>query len=142
VSVKAQIINLLRDLRDKRGLSMIFISHDLGVIRYVSDQIMVMYLGRVMETGPANAIFSAPRHPYTRALLDAIPMPDPRLRGRRHRLAGEASLKDAAKEACPFLPRCPCRGLGCDTQRPPLMEVERGHASACLYPSVKESFTC
>lgn len=142
VSVKAQIINLLRDLRDRRGLSMIFISHDLGVVRYISDRVVVMYLGRIMETGTADQIFKGPRHPYTRALLDAIPVPDPRKRRNRKHLTGEASLRDASAEACPFLPRCPCRGAGCDSRRPDLAEVEAGHYAACLYPSVKEVSAC
>jgi oligopeptide/dipeptide ABC transporter ATP-binding protein len=139
VSVKAQIINLLRDIRDKRGLSMIFVSHDLGVVRHVSDRIVVMYLGRVMEEGFSRDIFAKPRHPYTRALLDAIPVPDPSRIRQRKRIRGEASLKDALTDACPFLPRCPNRGAGCDSQRPPLVEVGPGHRSACLYPDAKEA---
>lgn len=142
VSVKAQIINLLRDIRDRRGLSMIFISHDLGVVRYISDRVIVMYLGRIMEIGPTNSIFRAPLHPYTRALLDAIPVPDPRKRKARKPLVGEASLKDAGELSCPFLPRCPCRGKSCDAMSPPLLEMEADHFVACLYPSVKEVSSC
>jgi oligopeptide transport system ATP-binding protein len=134
VSVKAQIINLLRELREKKGLSMIFISHDLGLVRFVSDRILVMYLGRVMEEGPAAEVFARPAHPYSRALIDSIPIPDPSKRRARTLLRGEASPVRAAFEGCPFAPRCPRRGAGCDETRPPLVEVGAGRLVACLYP--------
>ncbi len=142
VSVKAQIINLLRDIREQRGLSMIFISHDLSVVRHVCDSILVMYLGRVMESGPAAAVFKRPAHPYTRALLDAVPIPDPSRCRPRGRIRGEASLKDAQAEACPFFPRCAHRGRGCDEAIPARVEVERGHFAACLYPESGEESRC
>ena len=142
VSVKAQIINLLRNLRDELGLAMIFISHDLGVIRYVSDRLIVMYLGKVMESGPTKNLFNAPQHPYTRALLDAIPSPDPTKRRPHSLLKGEVQSQDNLLGICPFFPRCPCRGPLCETVNPPLVEVEPGHQVACLYPTVKEAYSC
>jgi peptide/nickel transport system ATP-binding protein len=137
VSVKAQIINLLGDIRDTRGLSMIFISHDLSMVRHISQRIVVMYLGRIMEYGPTGEIFARPNHPYTRALLDAIPVPDPMKRGKRTIIRGEALAPDASEEICPFYPRCERRGADCDRKRPPLVETGRGRFAACLYPETE-----
>lgn len=132
VSVQAQIITLLCDLRDRLGLAMLFISHDLGVVRYVADRVAVLYLGRLIEIGPACRIFSAPRHPYTEALLAAIPDPS--------RLIDEAVLLDdpdgpgmaATATGCVFAPRCPHAIDTCRAAQPPLAMVEDGRASACL----------
>ena len=134
VSVKAQIINLLRDIRDSRGLSMVFISHDLSMVRHISNRLVVMYLGRIMEYGPTKEIFARPSHPYTRALLEAIPVPDPTKRKKRQPIRGEALASDASADLCPFHPRCPRSGPECSKQRPRLRELSPGCFTACFYP--------
>jgi peptide/nickel transport system ATP-binding protein len=120
VSVQAQVLNLLRDRQREAGTSYIFISHDLGVVRYLSDDIMVLYAGHVAETGPAGSVLSAPSHPYTEALLSAAPVPDPEAEITHIRLPGAVPTLRAAFEGCFFAGRCP-RKLGpiCDETPPP-----------------------
>jgi oligopeptide/dipeptide ABC transporter ATP-binding protein len=106
VSVRAQVLNLLRDLQHQFGLSYLFISHDLSVVRHISHRVAVMYLGRIVEIGDAEAVFERPRHPYTQALLSAIPLPDPNLTRSRIALQGELPSASASFTGCPFSPRC------------------------------------
>ncbi len=132
VSIQAQIIELLAKLQDELGLAMIFISHDLAVVRHVSQQVLVLYLGRVMETANRTTLFAAPRHPYTRALLAAAPAPDPRqATERRALLGGEAPSPLDPPSGCPFRSRCPEAEERCAAALPDLAEVAPGHAVAC-----------
>jgi peptide/nickel transport system ATP-binding protein len=134
VSVQAAILNLLADLQAQRQVSYLFISHDLGVVRYLADRIAVLYLGRVMEIGPAERVFSGPHHPYTEALLSAVPSLDGR-RQARIRLEGEIPSAVNLPRGCVFHTRCP-RKLGpiCEQQEPPLAESEPAHAMRCHIP--------
>ncbi len=135
VSVQAAILNLLADLQAKEQVTYLFISHDLGLVRYLSDRIAVLYLGRVMELGPAERVFAGPHHPYTEALLSAVPSLD----GQRHeriRLAGEIPSAASPPAGCVFHTRCPRRldsGI-CESTEPPLAEVEPGHLMSCHIP--------
>jgi peptide/nickel transport system ATP-binding protein len=134
VSVQAAILNLLVELQAERGVSYIFISHDLGVVRYISDRIAVLYLGRLQEIGPADVVFDGPHHPYTEALLSAVPTIDGGGR-ERIRLEGEIPSAAAPPSGCVFHTRCP-RKLGaiCEETEPPLAEVETGHLMRCHIP--------
>jgi peptide/nickel transport system ATP-binding protein len=134
VSVQAAILNLLTDLQRRADVSYLFISHDLGVVRYLSDRIAVLYLGRVMETGPADQVFNAPHHPYTEALLSAVPTLENGAR-ERIRLDGEIPSASNPPSGCVFHTRCP-RYLGdiCETKEPPLADAESGHAIRCHIP--------
>jgi peptide/nickel transport system ATP-binding protein len=134
VSVQAAILNLLNDLQRREQVSYLFISHDLGVVRYLSDRIMVLYLGRVMEIGPAERVFSGPHHPYTEALLSAVPTLED-ISKQRIRLEGEIPSASSPPSGCVFHTRCP-RYLGdvCKTVEPPLAEPEPGHAIKCHIP--------
>ena len=118
VSIQAQVLNILTDLQESLGLSYLFISHDLSVVEHVADDIMVMYLGRPVETGPAEAIFSTPRHPYTQALLSATPIADPTHRRERIRLEGELPSPINPPSGCPFHPRCRYANARCHTEVP------------------------
>ncbi len=118
VSVQAQILNLLMDLKAQFGLTLIFISHDLNVVRHVADRVAVMYLGSVVEQGPVDRVFGAPAHPYTKALLSAIPLPDPTRRGRRVRLSGDPPDPAHPPSGCRFHPRCPGATEICTRERP------------------------
>jgi peptide/nickel transport system ATP-binding protein len=134
VSVQAAILNLLAELQSKEGVAYLFISHDLGVIRYLSDRICVLYLGRVMELGTAEAVFSAPHHPYTEALLSAVPSIDGS-EGGRIKLEGEIPSPADPPSGCVFHTRCPRKvGEICETEEPPLSEAEPGHAIRCHIP--------
>ncbi len=135
VSVQATILNLLKDLRAERHASYIFISHDLEVIRYLADWVVVMYLGEVMEQGPAERVYDPPLHPYTEALLSAIPLPDPTRKGGEIRLEGDIPSPRNKPTGCPFHTRCP-RFLGdiCMNERPPLRRTEEGHQILCHIP--------
>ena len=134
VSVQAAILNLLTDLQRREGVAYLFISHDLGVVRYLADRIVVLYLGRVMEVGPADTVFTGPQHPYTEALLSAVPTLDDAER-LRIRLEGEIPSAADPPHGCPFHTRCP-RKIGeiCETTEPELREEEAGHGIRCHIP--------
>jgi dipeptide transport system ATP-binding protein len=124
VSIQAQILNLLADLQDSLGLTYVFISHDLSVVRFVADDVMVMYLGRAVEIAPVEHIFSRPQHPYTRALLSATPVADPSRKRAKMKLEGELPSPFAPPGGCPFHPRCPfARAPICTGKRPPLFRA-------------------
>ncbi|HVM43078.1 MAG TPA: oligopeptide/dipeptide ABC transporter ATP-binding protein [Gemmatimonadales bacterium] len=133
VSVQAQVLNLLVDLQARRGLSYLFISHDLAVIRHVAPRVAVMYLGRIVEHGPSDGIYHRPLHPYTQALLTAVPVPDPATRRPRIVLAGDPPSAVHPPPGCPFHPRCqhPGKDETCRTVRPELRELAPGHQVAC-----------
>ena len=132
VSIQAQIINLLCDLRERFDLTMLFISHDLDVVEYLCDRIVVLYLGKVMETGSAQAMYRTPRHPYTQALLAASPRPDPDARRQRQLLQGDIPSPIDPPSGCVFRTRCPYAQAACAAQVPVLREVAPGHFKACL----------
>lgn len=134
VSIRSQILNILLELQEKLGLSYLFISHDLSVVRHIADEITVMYLGRVMERGTTDAIFESPAHPYTQALLSAIPLPDPKAqRARRKiRLTGDIPSPLNAPQGCPFVTRCPIALDDCKTVRPELLTLPNGNQAACI----------
>jgi oligopeptide/dipeptide ABC transporter ATP-binding protein len=136
VSVQAQIINLLSDLKDDLGVSYLFISHNLATVRHIADQVGVMYLGTLVETGPARRIFSAPAHPYTRALLAAVPVPDPASGpGQPRHLPGEALSATSLGPGCRFRPRCPRAEDICAVTEPaPRPLTGDGHLVACHFP--------
>jgi oligopeptide/dipeptide ABC transporter ATP-binding protein len=136
VSVQAQIINLLDDLQDDFGLTYLFVAHDLSVVRHVSDRIAVMYLGKLMEISPAEELYTKPIHPYTSALLSAVPIPDPQESRRRDRLvvSGEPPNAIDPPSGCVFHPRCPRATDICKTEEPPLARYPNGHLAACHHP--------
>jgi oligopeptide/dipeptide ABC transporter ATP-binding protein len=133
VSVQAQVLNLLRDLQRELGLAYLFIAHDLGVIEYMSDRIAVMYLGRIVEIGGARDVIRDPRHPYTQALLAAVPVPDPSRRTGRVVVPGDVPDPSAPPPGCPFHPRClhPARDEACRTLLPALERKARAQLAAC-----------
>ena len=132
VSVQAQILALLADLRSRLGLALLFISHDLPVVRSLCDRVAVLYLGRVMEEGPAAAIFRRPLHPYTQALLSAAPSLDPAARRTRILLQGEPPSPSSPPSGCVFRTRCPIAIPACAEAVPPLHQHEPGHRAACI----------
>ncbi|MFN8547752.1 MAG: dipeptide ABC transporter ATP-binding protein [Candidatus Eisenbacteria bacterium] len=135
VSVQAQVLNLMVELQHKLGLTYLFISHDLGVVEYLSDRVAIMYLGRIVEEGDRETLFSAPRHPYTRALMDAMPIPDPARRRTRAPLQGEAPSPLDPPPGCAFHPRCPHAIAQCKLAVPPLEPLKGGpadHRIACV----------
>jgi oligopeptide/dipeptide ABC transporter ATP-binding protein len=136
VSVQAQIINLLDDLQDDFKLTYLFVAHDLSVVRHVSDRIAVMYLGKLMEVSPAEELYTKPIHPYTSALLAAIPIPDPNENRRRERIvvSGEPPNPISPPTGCVFHPRCPRATQVCREEEPPLMRYANGHLAACHHP--------
>jgi oligopeptide/dipeptide ABC transporter ATP-binding protein len=131
VSVQAQIINLLLDLQDRLKLSMLFVAHDLGVVRHVSDRVAVMYVGRIVETAPTSALYARPLHPYTEALLAAVPKADPALRDQTSAPRGEIADPANPPPGCAFHPRCPYAVERCRTELPTLKEIAPAHWSAC-----------
>ena len=132
VSIQAQIVNLLADLQEEFRLAYLFIAHDLAVVRHISTRVAVMYLGRIVELAPAEELYGNPRHPYTEALLSAVPMPDPTARRQRIRLEGEIPNPIHPPPGCCFHPRCPIRELPlCSLERPPLKQTTEGHWLAC-----------
>ncbi len=131
VSVQAQVINLLQDLQRQYGLAYLFIGHDLAVVRHISRRMVVMYLGNVMETGDAKAVCRQPKHPYTQALISAVPVVDPSLKRKRIVLAGEVPSPIHPPQGCPFHPRCPVAEARCKTERPTLRNLGENHFAAC-----------
>src|SRR4051794_25958330 len=137
VSVQAQILNLLKDLQRDFGLTYIFIAHDLNVVRYISDRVMVMYLGKVAEIARGGDLYATPKHPYTGALLSAVPIPDPRLGRARQPIVLEGDVPNPINppDGCRFHPRCPRFQEGvCDAAIPELLEVGPGHTASCFFP--------
>jgi len=133
LSIQSQVLNLLVDLQERLGLAYLFISHDLSVVRHVADEVMVMYLGRVVEAGPAREVFAFPRHPYTRALLSATPVADPTHRRTRIRLEGELPSPLAPPPGCAFNPRCWRAEARCRDERPELAALGAQRV-ACFFP--------
>ncbi len=131
VSVKAQIVNLLADLQDRLGLSMLFISHDLAIVEHLTHRVAVMYLGKIVELAERRTLFARPHHPYTRALLSAVPVPDPRARRQRIILRGDVPSPINPPSGCRFHTRCPFVFDRCRTEEPRLREVSPGQVSAC-----------
>ena len=135
VSVQAQILNLLEDMKARYGLTLIFIAHDLAVVKNVSDRVVVMYLGKVCEVGPPDAIYKSPAHPYTAALLAAIPIPDPNVRPEeRSQVGGEIPSPVAPPSGCRFRTRCPKAQDKCAQEEPMVAEVRPGQFVACHFP--------
>lgn len=135
VSIRGQILKLLEELQDEHDLTYLFISHDLSVIRHACDRVAVMYVGKIVEIGSVLDLFTKPLHPYTEALLDAVPVPDPRLRSSRARVAlkGEVADSSAPPSGCYFHPRCPYGTALCRTDAPPLRKIGNGRSVACHF---------
>ena len=132
VSIQAQVVNLLQDLKEELGLTLLFIAHDLSVVEYISDKVVVMYLGRVMEIAPAQELYANPVHPYTEALLSAVPIPDPTVKRNRVILQGDIPSPINPPSGCVFRTRCPLAVDECAKVVPPLEEVSPGHFKACI----------
>ncbi len=132
VSIQAQVVNLLQDLKEELGLTLLFIAHDLGVVEYICDTVVVMYLGKVMEIAPSKDLYSNPVHPYTEALLSAVPIPDPTIKRERVILQGDIPSPINPPSGCVFRTRCPIAIEECAKIDPPLEEVSPGHFKACI----------
>jgi len=134
VSIRSQIINLLKDLKEEFSLTYIFISHDLAVVKYICDRIMVMYLGKAVEIAPKEALFENPLHPYTMSLISAVPVPDPDYKVRRIILKGDVPSPINPPSGCRFHTRCPVSQPLCASQEPDLLEIQSDHWVACHFP--------
>lgn len=139
VSIQAQILNLIMRLQKAMGLTLVFVSHDLSVIAHIADRVAVMYLGRIVETGPVDQIFRAPKHPYTRTLLAAIPQPTPEKRGARAEVSGELPSPLSPPSGCHFRTRCKLAQPQCADQSPALRQLEDGRHVACHFADVEQS---
>jgi oligopeptide transport system ATP-binding protein len=138
VSIQSQMLNLFEDLQSEFHLTYLFIAHDLGVVRHVSDRIAVMYLGKIVELSPAEELYDRPIMPYTEALLSAVPIPDPDLSEQRERivLQGDVPSPVNVPSGCRYHPRCPYAQAVCREEEPPLRELRAGHHGACHFPGV------
>jgi len=134
VSIRAQILNLLEEMKRRYGLTLLFIAHDLAVVKAVSDRIAVMYLGKLCEIGPTERLFAKPAHPYTALLLEAIPVPDPAVRPAANVAVGEPPSPLAPPSGCRFRTRCPRADARCAAEVPELRETDGGHFAACHHP--------
>jgi len=134
VSVQAQVINLLEDLKERYGLTLVFIAHDLAVVKNISDRVAVMYLGKLCEVGPSDELYRQPLHPYTNLLLASIPVPDPEAEALPHEVVGEPPSPVLPPSGCRFHPRCPNAQDRCSAEEPKLREMGEGHFVACHFP--------
>jgi len=134
VSIRAQILNLLADLQKNMGLSLLYISHDLSSVRQISQKVAVMYLGEIVEIADTDELFDNPKHPYTQALIEAVPIPDPKVKNIKVKLKGEVPSPVNPPMGCRFNPRCP-RAKVCMEKKPPLVEVTKNHYVACYHPN-------
>lgn len=133
LSIRAQILNLLEELQTTRGLSYLFIAHDLSVVRHICDRVAVMYLGIIVEQGPSDSVFTSPKHPYTEALLSSVPIADPSARRERKPLEGDVPSPVNIPSGCRFRTRCPLAKQICSSEVPPLRDLGNGHFSACHF---------
>lgn len=140
VSIRAGILNLLKRLRNEMNLTMLYISHDLSTIKYLCDNIAIMYLGKIMEYGPVNEVIDNPQHPYTKALLSSVPIPDPDYKRERIEIDGEVADQIQLPEGCRFAPRCPFATKECISCDHTLIERDSGHFSACIYSNNEQVF--
>ena len=139
VSIQAQILNLFVELQEKRHIAYLFISHDLRVVEHISDRVAVMYLGKIVETARASDLYQNPLHPYTRILLNSVPLPDPKLRKQRSIISGNVPSPVNPPPGCSFHPRCPHRHDNCQNAEPELIEYAPGHFAACHYIPVNKA---
>lgn len=131
VSIQAQVLNLMQDLQEQYGLTYMFISHDLSVVKFISDRVAVMYLGRIVELAPTKDLFAKPLHPYTQALMSAVPVPNPGLKKSRIVLTGDVPNPETPPSGCAFHPRCPFAMEKCRKDEPVLRELDSGHQVSC-----------